>query len=105
VVDDDEVVYRRVPHPGATGRVTDHSAVNRAIEIWLNQGFGRTLEEELQRQQSPLYRGGLSLEEVERILGYLRDKDPIIHDYSPDELRQMVELWETHKQQRNGSKP
>jgi hypothetical protein len=83
--------------------VTDQSAVNRAIEIWLDQGLGRPLQE--QRDQYPSHPPDVTLEDVERWTARLRAEDLILGSCDLDELRQMVALWETHKQQRNGSKP
>jgi hypothetical protein len=47
----------------------------------------------------------VTLEEAERWTARLRAEDQILGTYNPDELKQMVALWEQHKEQRNGNEP
>ena len=112
-------VTRRYCNKRTQVQVADQSARNRAVEIYLDQGFGRTLQEEPVHEPDPLE--GMSLEQLkehraivnglrdglsaEGLGDYLREKEVIVMDYGPVELREMVKVYKQYKRERNGAQP
>jgi len=92
--------------------VTDQSAVNRSIEIWLDQGFGRTVQEEPVQPQNPVEQ--LSIEDMRLIaadikarrdpelVDFIERKSALVAGFDVQELDQMVRFWKEHKSKRNG---
>ena len=85
-------------------RVMDQNARNRAVEIYLEQGFGKTVAEPTPPPEEPK----LSPEQLNTLLAYLRHgkgddwegmstylrkKEGIVAEYDPAELREVVEVY------------
>ena len=95
--------------------VTDQSAVNRSIEIWLDQGFGRTVQEEPVQPQNPVEQ--LNIEELRLIaadikarqdpelVDFIERKSALVAGFDVQELEAMIVFWREHKLGRNGRRP
>jgi hypothetical protein len=93
--------------------VTDQSAVNRSVEIWLDQGFGRTAQDhETVQPQNPVEQ--LNIEDMRLIAAdikarrdpeladFIERKSALVAGFDLPELEQMIAFWREHRGKRNG---
>lgn len=76
--------------------VNDQTSVNRVVDIWLNQGFGREVQDarasqgddvnERLRQQY----ADMTADELRTYIKHQREKAEIVEDLSADQLRALV---------------